>query len=551
MEPGHPLATASGPRPPVAAIPSTAPAQAPLVLLALILVEAVANLNLTVANVALPSIGLAFDASQTALDLVAVGYALGLAASVLWFGALGDRHGRKRMLLLGVVLSIPASLVAAFAPSIGVLVVARVVGGISAGLSYPTTLALIAALWTGPARTRAIALWAACGGAAASLGILVAGLLLSRFAYGSVFLVAVPLALVALGLAYRVVPAHAHETTSPVDHVGGVLSALAVGGLVLTINLAAVSSMRPVAAGLGLFTVGATIAFVVRQRRAANPLFDLAIASRRTFAVAACAGIIVIGSFMGAIFLGQQYTQYVLGYSTAEAGLLIIPLAVLLIAAAPASARVVEARGARFTLLLGYALVLCGFVTMLTWGEGTPVAVVALGYAFIGAGLGFAGTPASRSLTGSVPVTRSGMASGTASLQRDLGGALMQSVFGALLTAGYASAMLRAIAVAPDRDVVTASIESQLTMSYAGAADIAVRYPAYADQIVAAAKSSFLDGITLAYGAGIVAVLAGMALVWFLFPRREEERELLAAYHAADAAAGTGPDPWHPTGAVS
>src|SRR3979409_2017366 len=135
-----------------------APERAGLVLVALILVAAVANLNLAVANVALPDIGRAFDSSQTALNLVAVGYSLGLAASVLYLGAVGDRYGRKMLLGLGVLLSIPACLLAAFAPSDGVLVVARLVGGLSAGMAFPTTLALITALWSGPARTRSIAL---------------------------------------------------------------------------------------------------------------------------------------------------------------------------------------------------------------------------------------------------------------------------------------------------------------------------------------------------------------------------------------------------------
>src|SRR4026209_680788 len=106
-----------------------------LILASLIIVAALANLNLSVANVALPSIGAAFDASQTSLDLVAVGYSLGLAASVLWLGAIGDRYGRKMLLLLGVGLSIPACLVAAFAPSIEILIGARIGGGISAGMA--------------------------------------------------------------------------------------------------------------------------------------------------------------------------------------------------------------------------------------------------------------------------------------------------------------------------------------------------------------------------------------------------------------------------------
>jgi len=172
----------------------TAPDRAGLVLLALILVAAVANLNLSVANVALPSIGQAFDSSQTMLNLIAVGYSLGLAASVLYLGALGDRHGRKLMLILGVSLSVPACLLAAFAPTDGVLFLARVLGGLSAGMAYPTTLALITALWAGPARTRSIALWSAIGGAITALGPLCAGVLLEHFWWGSVFLLTLPLA---------------------------------------------------------------------------------------------------------------------------------------------------------------------------------------------------------------------------------------------------------------------------------------------------------------------------------------------------------------------
>src|SRR6476469_7944269 len=201
----------------VTAEPSTAPARATLVLLALILVAAVANLNLAVANVALPDIGKAFDSSQTALNLVAVGYSLGLAASVLWLGALGDRYGRKSMLLLGVAISVPASCLAAWAWSIEVLIFARVVGGLAAGMAYPTTLALITALWApGASRTRAIALWSALGGAIAALGPLAAGAMLQHFWWGSVFLITLPLAAVALVLAVLLIPAHVNEASEPV-----------------------------------------------------------------------------------------------------------------------------------------------------------------------------------------------------------------------------------------------------------------------------------------------------------------------------------------------
>jgi len=514
-----------------------------VVLASLIIVAAVANLNLSVANVALPSIGAAFEASQTALDLVAVGYSLGLAASVLWLGAIGDRYGRKMLLLLGIGLSIPACLVASFAPSIEVLIAARIVGGISAGMAYPTTLALITALWApGPGRTHSIALWSALGGAIAAMGPLVAGFMLERFEWGSVFLVTLPLAAVALFMAWRFVPAHVNETVDPVDNLGGILSALLVGTLILAINFAPVPNMTALVIGLALVCLAATAAFVIRQRRAKDPLYDLDIAARPTFWVAAVAGIIVFGSLMGAMFIGQQYLQNVLGYSTFEAGAAIIPAALAMVLVAPRSAVIVEARGARATLLFGYVFVVAGFVTMLLlWGEGSPYWVVALGYVFVGVGVGLAGTPASRSLTGSVPVTRAGMASGTADLQRDLGGAVMQSIFGALLTAGYATAAAAALAGAPPSVDFSTSVQNQLTMSFAGAADIAQQYPQYSTQILQAAKESFLAGDQWAYLAGIVAVLMGATLVFFKFPRKDEEHRLLAHYHDQDAEPATPP----------
>jgi MFS transporter, DHA2 family, multidrug resistance protein len=514
---------------------SVVPARAALVLISLILVAAVANLNLAVANVALPSIAAAFDSSQTVLDLIAVGYSLGLAASVLYLGALGDRYGRKLLLLVGTALAIPASCLAAWAPSDTVLFVARLLGGFAAGMAYPTTLALITALWAGPARTKSIALWSGLGGAIAALGPLASGALLEHFWWGSVFLMTLPLALVALALAWRYVPSHVNETTEAVDNLGGILSVLLVAAVILAINFAPVPNKGALVAGLAVIALAALAAFYFRQRRAENPLYDLDVAARPTFWVAACAGIIVFGSLMGAMFVGQQFLQNVLGYSTLEAGASILPAAVLMVVVAPRSAKLVEVRGARFTLLLGYVFCLLGFLTMLLlWKEDISYWKVALGYGLIGIGVGFAGTPASHSLTGSVPVRRAGMASGTADLQRDLGGAIMQSIMGALLTAGYAAAATAA--VASSSDAVNESVENQLTKSFAGAEAVAAQHPQYSSQITAAAKTSFLQGDQWAYLSGIVAILIGATLVFFLFPRREREERLLAEYHAEDSA---------------
>jgi DHA2 family multidrug resistance protein-like MFS transporter len=526
------------------AAPSSVPEQAKKVLLSLILVAAVANLNLSVANVALPDIGQSFDSSQTMLDLIAVGYSLGLAASVLWFGALGDRYGRKLLIILGMCLCIPASLLAGFAWSDTVLFIARVIGGLSAGMAYPTTLALITALWAGPARTKAIALWSALGGGIALLGPLIAGVLLEYFDWGSVFLVTLPLAVLALLAAIRNVPAHVNETTDPVDNLGGILTVVLVGALILSINFMPVPSVKTAAFILLGIAIVAAAAFFIRERRTAFPLYDLRIAARPTFWVAACAGIIIFGSLMGAAFISQQYLQNVLGYSTIEAGAAILPAGVVMVLVAPRSAKLVEVHGSRRTLLSGQAFIFLGFLAMLLiWKEGTPYWEVAIPYILVGVGVGLSGTPSSNSLTGSVPVQRVGMASGTADLQRDLGGALMTSIFGALLTAGYASAM--GVAIASSGQNITETTQSELQLSYSSAEHLAQQYPHYASQITAAAQSSFLDGADWAYFAAMVAVAAGMSLVWFFFPKREAERRLHTAYHdedvPADASARTVP----------
>lgn len=528
---------------------SSSPQRAGVVLATLITVAGVANVNLAVANVALPTIGRELDASQTALNLVAVGFSLGLAASVLYLGALGDRYGRKQLVLIGMALTVPAGLLAGFAPTAEVLVGARILGGVAAGMAFPTTLALISALWSGPKATRAVALWSGIGGGLTMLGPIVSGGLLEVAWWGSVFLVSVPLAVVALVLAAVVLPSHVGESSEPVDNLGGFFSVLLVAALVLSINFAPVPGRLAAAAGLALVALAAGTGFVLRQRRAANPLYDLNVARRRVFWVAAVAGTIVFGALMGGMFIGQQFLQNVLGYSTLAAGAAVLPQAVAMMGVASVSARMVLRVGSRTTLMVGFFIIIAGFMAMLVlWKEGTPYWQVGFAYLLVGVGVGLAATPASRSLVDSVPVRRSGMASATADLQRDLGGAVMQSAVGAVLTAGYASAVSAAVASAPstDRQLVTDQVAAQLQKSYGSAADLATRYPQYSDAIVDAARSSFVSGANWAYAVAIAAMVGGLVLVTVFFPSRSAELDLVARYAAAD-----GGDPDHCVGSAS
>ncbi len=518
---------------PATQVASSAPARQGWVLVGLISVASVANLNLAVANVALPDIGEHFHATQTQLNLVSVGFSLGLAGTVLYLGALGDRYGRKMMLLLGMVFTIPTSLLAAWAPSISVLIAARLLGGVAAGMAFPTTLALITALWDGQARTRSIALWSAVGGAMIAFASLLAGWLLTFAWWGSVFLLTVPLAVGALVLAVVFVPSHVYETDDKVDHLGGAFSIVGVVALVLAINFAPSAGEAGVALVGGVIAVVALAAFFFRQKRAPDPLFDLQVASRRIFWVAAVAGLIVFGTLMGAMFIGEQFLQNVLGYSTLRAGASVVPAAVFMLLAAPLSAKLIESVGSRATLLIGYAFLFLSFLVMLLlWTATSGYAPVALAFILMGIGVGLSGTPASHSLTGSVPVHRAGMASGTADLQRDLGGSIMQSILGAILTAGYATAVASRISASGAN--LDTQVTNTLERSYSSAAALAQANPQYAKQIVAGARASFLSGANWAYAAGAVSIVLGAVVVATLFPTHRHEIELLARYRNED-----------------
>ena len=314
-------------------------------------------------------------------------------------------------------------------------------------------------------------------------------LLLEGFWWGSVFLVTLPLSVVALVLAVLFVPSHVNESTDPVDNLGGILSVVLVGGADPLDQLRAGpeqgrlsrSAWPPSRSRRGRLRDPPA----ARQEPALRPRRR----RRRIFWVAACAGIIVFGSLMGAMFVGQQFLQNVLGYSTFEAGPAILPAVAV---HGPGRAALGQARRgprARFTLLTGYAFL----------PARLPRHAPALEGGASRTGRSASPTPSSargrvrRHARVALPHRigarhRAGMASGTADLQRDLGGAIMQSIFGALLTAGYAAAVASAIASAPDEQQITDSVQSQLTKSFSGAEAIAEQYPQYADAITAGAE---------------------------------------------------------------
>lgn len=525
--------TARGPGSPQGDRPSAgdSPSRAAPILTVLILGAVVANINLAIANVALPSIGAALDTSQAELNLVAVGFTLGLASSVLYLGALADRYGRKPAMMLGAALSIPASLLAAWAPNATVLIVARVSGGLAAGLLYPITLSLITGLFRGGARTRAIALWSGIGGGCSALGPLIGGLLLGHFWWGSVFLPSVPIAALVVVLAGLWLPRHAGESSEPVDHLGGVLSVVFIGPLVLAISLVPDYGFNGTVLELFAVALVGLVLFVLRERRAPSPLFDLKVLGARTFTIALVGGTITWGGLLGATFIGQQYTQNVLGYSPLSAALITLPAAVFVAAAARPAGRMIASRGSRAPLALGLAVTAVGFLGMALFGTTTSAVVVGIVYGVLGLGIGLAGPPSSSSLMGSVPVARAGMGSASNDLQRDFGGALFQAVMGTLLAVEYTSYFTKAFAALPPQQAQQLSQQAAATISqsFTGAEQVAKQFPqAQAQQLVAAAQQAFVDGKTAAILFAVLASLIGLVVVLLLYPNKQDEEETFA-----------------------
>lgn len=523
-----------------AAAPATKPARSGLILTTLILGAIVANVNTSISNVALPDIGRALNATNTQLTGITDAYQLGIAATVLYLGAIGDRYGRKKLLVLGAVLVVPFSLLSAGANGPWELMAAQIAVGVAGGMLYPTTLSLISALYGGAARTRAIALWTGIGGGASVFGPILGGWLLERYWWGSVFLITVPLAVVVVVLAVICVPRHAGEDDKPVDHRGGVASVVALSTFVLAIVLLP-NGFTPIVVGLFVVALVAGAAFFVRQSRTTHPLFNLKVAAEPTFWVAFAAGIVAFGALVGALFLGQQFTQNVLGLEPFEAVLLTLALGLTMVVSSPIAARVLMRFGARPTMLIGFGALAVGFAIMIVaWHPGASVAWVVAAYAVHGVGIGFGSTPATHALSASTPVREAGMGSASADLMKDLGGAVFQALLGSVLAIVYSRNLTSTYTQLPPAQAQALGNENaeKIRLSIESAEDVARNFPQpTSGRIVDAAQDAFTAGKSVAIALALLTVVVASALVVWKFPRKDAENAVYAAIDRENAAA--------------
>ncbi|MFB4279532.1 MFS transporter [Nonomuraea sp. MTCD27] len=467
-----------------------------------------ASLELTVTNLAVPAIGKDLGASSTQLLWIVDIYAFLLSGSLITMGAWGDRIGRRRLLLIGAAAYGLVSVMAAYAPDAGSLIVARALMGMAGATLMPSTLSLATSMFT-DARQRAVAIGvivaSVSGGTA--IGPLVGGWLLDRFWWGSAFLLAVPVMVVLLALGPWLLPEHRDAGAGRLDLVSALLSLAAVLPVVYGLKQIAADGLT--AQSVAAIVVGVALAwvFVRRQRGLADPFVDLRLFRERAFSVAAATLALGIFVLWGSNYAIAQYLQLVHGMSPLEAGLWTAPSAVGVIVGSTLAPRL--ARMVRPSLVIGVGLGVSavGYV-VLTQTGGLPVLIT--GAVVVSAGLGPMMALATDMVVGSAPAERAGAAAAISSAAPQLGGALGIALLGSVITATYRAEL--STAVVPD-DGARDSLGAAVALAHRLPTETAV-------QLLGTARAAFIDGFHVAAGVSAVLMAAVALLVVTLLRRR-------------------------------
>jgi MFS transporter, DHA2 family, multidrug resistance protein len=468
-------------------------------------------------NVALPSMQRDLEASASALQWIIDSYALVFAALLLPAGALGDRFGRKRALLFGLVVFSAGSLVSGLGTGSAQVIAGRVITGIGAAFVMPATLSLLTTIFPPHERRKAIALWAGFAGAGGALGPIVSGALLESYWWGSAVLVNVPIvALVLLAVAVFSPTSRDPEVT-PLDPVGALLSLVGLGALVYGIIEGPERGWTDglVMTAYALAAVGLA-GFVLWERRTAHPMLPLGLFRDRRMSVGSAVVTVAFFVMFGLFFLFTMYLQFVRGYSPLSAGLSTLPLAVMLVAVAPRSAALAEKMGTGRVMASGFVLVSAGFGVLALVGTATPYIVLALAMVLLGAGMSLTAAPATGSIMSAVPSAKAGVGSAVNDTTREVGGALGIAVLGSIASAVYRSSVdLDGLALPP-------GVEEAATESV-GAATFVAEQVAGGAELAARAGAAFTDAFNLASTAAAALALMAAAAVFVAFSRQSED----------------------------
>ncbi|MCD7440661.1 MFS transporter [Streptomyces lincolnensis] len=382
------------------------------ILLTTILGSSMALLDSTVVNVALPRIGRDLDADLAALQWTVNAYMLTLAGLILLGGSLGDRYGRRKVFVVGVVWFAVASLLCGLAPNAEVLIAARALQGVGGALLTPGSLALIQASFHPDDRGRAVGLWSGFGGVGAAVGPFVGGWLVDGPGWRWVFLLNVPLALVCVPVALRHVPESGDgRAHTRFDVLGAGLGAVALA--LITYALIEARAGTVAVALTAVAGLGAAVAFVYVEKRQADPMMPPDIFASRQFTAVNLVTLCVYAALGGFFFLAALQLQVVVGYSALGAGVALLPTTVLMLLLSARSGELGERIGPRIPLTVGPLLAAAGMLLMLRVGPGASYVVDVLpALLVLGLGLVTLVAPLTATVLGSVSTARAGLASG-------------------------------------------------------------------------------------------------------------------------------------------
>jgi EmrB/QacA subfamily drug resistance transporter len=478
------------------------------------------SLDQTVLNVALPTLVKDLHPSSSGLQWIADSYTLTNAVLLLFGGALGDRYGRKRLFVVGLAIFGGGSLACAVLHSTGPLIAARSVMGLGAAFLMPATLSIIAASFTGSERARAIGIWAGVGGIGSAAGPLLGGWLLQHFWWGSIFLINVPIAVLAVIGAVLYVTESRSEQRPHLDPVGVLLSALGLTALTYALIVAPTKHWGS-GVVIGSFVLAAVLlaGFIVWDGRQENPLLDLRLFANRTFSSALGAVTAVFFAMFGAGYLLSQYLQFVQGNNAFGVGLRFLPLAVGTLVASNLASRLTARFGLRRMLTIGMVLVTAGLAIFTMVSTSSGFAPIAVAFSLIGVGMGLVIAPASNAIIGTLSPDKVGAGSGLRSMVQLLGGSFGVAIVGSLATSRYRSLVAQAFG-GPLRGVPAAArpaVSDQIGQAVA----VAGRLPAGLGRATTTvANQSFVSGIHLSATVAVAVMVVATAAAALYIPRR-------------------------------
>lgn len=504
---------------------TTRPDRRWIALVALCLSVVIVNVDNTILNVALPTLVRTLHATSSQLQWIVDSYAMALAGLLLVGGSLGDRFGRKRLFVLGLTLFLAGSVGAAFAGSVLVLITFRAVMGAGAALTMPSTLSIINDTFRLPReRALAISAWAGSSGLGIAIGPVAGGLLLSRFWWGSVFLVNVPIVVVAVGGALLLVRDSRNVAADRPDPGGSALSIAGLGLLLWAIIEAPTEGWgSPIVIGAGLASIATLGAFIWWEWRSDHPMLRLTFFRDRRFAIAAAAQCLGLFGLFGGLFVQTQFLQFKLGYSPLQAGLRILPIAAVVVVSSALAPIVVRFAGAKVTAAAGLAAIAGGLwqasaasTSVATYGDVLP------GMLIVGIGAGLLLSTATDSLVASLPQEEAGVGSAINGVSMQVGGALGVAVIGSVLATRYQDRMGPVLSA----QHVPAAISQQITGSLGGALGVAETLGGTTGAMLAHfARAAFMSGTQLSLAVGACTALAGALITIWLLPSGPARRE--------------------------